>query len=103
MGVGSEHEVEELVIESAETGVEIGIGDVVGGMSCGEAIESGSGVGDDGGDSDKRGAGSIIVDRWDAFAGEDKEDEVGIWQSETTRSSIAHGLMSKIPKKLENL
>ena len=48
---------------SAETGEEIRTGNVMGGMSSGEAIESSSGVGDDGGDSDKKGAGSIEVGR----------------------------------------
>ena len=63
MGVRSEHEVEESASESAETGVQIGTGDVMDGMSSGEAVESGRGVGDDGGDSDNRGAVSIEVGR----------------------------------------
>ena len=63
MGIGSEHEVEESACGSTETRVEIGISNVVGGMSRGVAIESSSGVGDDGGDSDKRGASSIRVGR----------------------------------------
>ena len=77
MGIRSEHEVEESAGRSAETRVEIEIGDVVGRIS-GEAIEPSSGVGDDSGDSDKWGAGSIRVGRWDVSAGEDEEDEVGI-------------------------
>ena len=52
MGIRSEHEVEESACRSAETRVEIEIGDVVGRIS-GEAIEPSSGVGDDSGDSDK--------------------------------------------------
>ena len=63
MGVGSEHKVEESASRSAETGVEIRTGNVIGGMSGEEVVESSSGVGDDGGDSDKRGAGSIGVGR----------------------------------------
>ena len=35
----------------------------MGGMSSGEEIESSCGVGDDGGDSDKKRAGSIKVGR----------------------------------------
>ena len=50
----------------------------MGGMSSAEAVEPSRGVGDDGGDSDKRGARSIRVGRWDVSAGEDEEDEVGI-------------------------
>ena len=52
MGVGSEYAVKESV--GIMNGVEIRNGDVVGGMSSGEAIKSSSGVGDDDGDSDKR-------------------------------------------------
>ena len=63
MGIGSEHEVEESAGRSVEIGVEIKVGDVVGGMSRREAVKSSSGVGNDGGDSDKRGAGSIRVSR----------------------------------------
>ena len=63
MGIGSEHEVEESACRSAETRVEIGTGDIVGGMSREEAVESHSGVHDDGEDSDKRGARSIGVSR----------------------------------------
>ena len=62
MGVGSELEVESAS-ESTEIGIKIGKGNVMGGMSCGEAVESSSGIGDDGGDSDKRRAGSIRVSR----------------------------------------
>ena len=43
--------------------MDIKTSDVVGGMSSGEVRESDSGVGDDGGDSDKRGARSIGVGR----------------------------------------
>ena len=39
MGVGSEHEVEDSTSGSAETRVEIGSGDVLGGISSGEAVE----------------------------------------------------------------
>ena len=63
MGVGSEHKFEESASESAETGIEIKTSNIVGGMSSGEALESSSGAGDDGGDSDKRGVGSIRVGR----------------------------------------
>ena len=63
MCVGSKHEVEESTSRSAETRVEIITSDVMGGMSCGEAVELSSGVGDDGEDSDKRGARSIRVGR----------------------------------------
>ena len=58
MGVGSEHEVIESAVRSAETGVEIGTTDIVGVMSNEEASESSSGVGDDGGDRDKKRARS---------------------------------------------
>ena len=61
MCIGSEHKVEELAGESKETGVEIRTGNVVGGMSSGASIESRSGLGDDGGHSDKKGVGSIEV------------------------------------------
>ena len=54
MGVGFEHEIKESMGGSAKTRVEIGIGNVVGGMSRGEVVESSSGAGDDGGDSHKR-------------------------------------------------
>ena len=50
----------------------------MGGMSSREAVESSSGIGDDGGDSDKRRDGSIRVSRGDVSFGEDEEDEVGI-------------------------
>ena len=63
MIVGSKHEVEELTSGSAKIVVDIEIGDIVGDMSSGESRESCSGVGDDGGDSDKRGARSIGVGR----------------------------------------
>ena len=63
MGIESEHDVEELAGGSAETGVEIGNNDIMGSVSSGEAVESCSGVGDDGGDNDKRGVGSIKVGR----------------------------------------
>ena len=46
---------------SVETRVKIGTSNVMGGMSRGDAIESSSRVGDDGGDSNKRGARSIGV------------------------------------------
>ena len=63
MGIGSEHKVEESACGSTNIGVEFGTGDVVGGLSSGEAIESSSGVGDDGGDSDKIRARSITIGR----------------------------------------
>ena len=63
MGVGYEHKLKELAGESAKSGVEIRTGGIVGGMRRGEAAKSCSGVGDDGGDSDKRGVGSIEVGR----------------------------------------
>ena len=44
MGIRSEHKVEESACGSTYIGVEFGTGDVVGGMSSGEAIESISGV-----------------------------------------------------------
>ena len=56
MGVRSKHEAEESASKSIEIGVDIGTGDIIGGMSSGEVGESGSGVGDDCGESDKRGA-----------------------------------------------
>ena len=62
ISVRSEHEVEESS-GSAETGVEIRTRVNVGGMSSGETVDSSCGVGDDGGDSDKRRAGSIGVGR----------------------------------------
>ena len=46
---------------SAETGVEIRTGNIMGNVSRVEVVESSSGVSDDGGDSDKRGARSIGV------------------------------------------
>ena len=61
IGVGFEHKVEELAGGIAKTRVEIRIGDVIGGMSREEEIDLSSGVGDDGGDSDKRGEGSIGI------------------------------------------
>ena len=54
MGVGFEHEVKESMSKSVETRVESGIGNIVGGMSGGEAKELGSGV-RDGGYSGQRG------------------------------------------------
>ena len=63
MGIRYEHEVEESAGRSIETGVEIGTGNIVGGMNKGEVVKSSSGVGDDGRDSDKRGAGFIGVRR----------------------------------------
>ena len=63
MGIGSEQEVEEFVNESVEIIVEIKTSKVAGGISCGELGDSRCGVGDAGGDSDKRGVGSIIVGR----------------------------------------
>ena len=63
MGVGSEHEVEESGSKIIEIGVDIGTRDIIGGMSSGEVGESGSGVGDDYGESDKRGVGFIRVSR----------------------------------------
>ena len=62
MGIGSKHEVEELVGESVETRVEIRSYDVVVSISSEEG-ELGCGVGDDGRDSDKRGAESIGLGR----------------------------------------
>ena len=62
MGIRSKYQVEELMGGSVETRVEIRSNDVVGAMSS-EVRESSSGVGDDGGDSDKRGVGSIGVGR----------------------------------------
>ena len=56
MGIGLQHEVKELVGKCAKTRVEIRIGDFVAKMSIREVVESSSGVEDDGGDSDKRGA-----------------------------------------------
>ena len=63
MGVGSEHEGEESVGGSAETRVEIRTSDVVGGTSSGKLVELSSGIGDDDGDSIKKGAGSIKLGR----------------------------------------
>ena len=63
MGIGSEHEVEDLPGKSIEIGVENRIGNIMGVMSSGEAGESICGVGDDGRDIDKRGVGSIGVGR----------------------------------------
>ena len=63
MGIRSQHEAEKSTSARVETRVEIGIGNVVGDMNRGEAVESSSGVCDDGRDSDKRGAGSIGVGR----------------------------------------
>ena len=64
MGITFEHEVEEFTGESADTVVDIGIGDVVGDMSSGEARDSRSGVlRDDVGHSDKRGVRSTRVGR----------------------------------------
>ena len=77
MGIEFEHEVESKG-RSMEIGVHIRTSDIAGGMSSGEAWEWSNGEGDDGGDSDKRGAGSIGVGRWDVSTGEDEEDEVGI-------------------------
>ena len=73
---------------STQTRVEIKIGDIVGGMSSGEALESSSWAGDDGGDSDKRGAGSIRVSRWDVFSREDKEAEVGIGDEDGVEGGV---------------
>ena len=53
-GFGVDEEVEEK---------EIGTSDVMGNMSRGKVVESSSGVGDDGGDSDRRGVGSNKVGR----------------------------------------
>ena len=63
MGVGSEDEVDESARRSGETRVEIITGDVMGAMSSGEVVESSSGVGDDGGDNDKKEARSNGVGR----------------------------------------
>ena len=49
--------------KAVKIGVESKTSDVVRGMSSGEARELGSRVGDDGGDSDKRGVQSIRVGR----------------------------------------
>ena len=46
---------------SAETRVEIRTGNIMGSVSRAEVVESSSGVADDGGGSDKRGARSIGV------------------------------------------
>ena len=63
MGIRSEHEVKESTSRSAKIGVEIRTGNVMGGMSSAETVEPSRGVGDDGGDSDKRGARSIRLGR----------------------------------------
>ena len=63
MGVRFEHEVEESQRKNKETTVDIRTSDVVGCMRCGEAGESYRGLGDDGGDNEKRGEGSIKVGR----------------------------------------
>ena len=77
MGVRCEHKVEKSMSKSIETGVEIKTSNVVGSISSGAARESSSGVGDDDGDSVKRGAGSIEIGRLDVSARDDKEDVVG--------------------------
>ena len=59
MVIRSKHKVEELTSGSVEIGVEIKTGHVMGSMSSGEAQELSSRIGDDGSDSDKRGAESI--------------------------------------------
>ena len=81
MGIGSEHEVKELAGGSIETRVEIRTRNAMGSMSSG-AKELSSGIGDDGGNSDKRGEGAIGVGRRDMSIGEDEEDEVCIGEGD---------------------
>ena len=72
MGIELGREVKDLMTRSVENIVEIRTCNIMGDMSSRVVGESSSGVGDDGGDSDKRGARSMETGT------ENEDDEAGI-------------------------